>query len=180
MKIIKTLLILALVVAVLFSIDFLGFYPVGKKTIALLEKTHLKGPINTWELGVAREKEWENRKELLELEKEQLKQRQLELSAVKEELEAQRIKLSREAERTENLLLTLEKKEKQANAKKDQEKTVAQQATLFSKMKPAQAAGVIGQLELETAKMVLGKMDPRVAARILEQMEPYLAASLLP
>lgn len=180
MKFLKAFLVLVLVAAILFSIDFLGFYPVGKGTIALLKKTPLAGPIRTWELGAARKKEWEEQQESLQLEKEELKNRELELAAQKEELEAQKIRLSKEAEHTANLISQLEKKENQGKEKKDQEKARDQQATLLAKMKPKQAAAVLGQVDTGTAKTVLAKMDQRRAARILEQMEPYLAASMLP
>ena len=180
MKVLKILLSLILVVAILFSIDFLGFYPVGKKTLGLLKKTPLKGPLKTWELGAARLQEWEAEQALLLAEKEQLKKKEQKLAAKREELEAQRMRLSREAEQTANLIAQLQKQENRATEQKDQQKSIAQQATLVAKMKPKQAAEVLAQLEMGTTREVLGKMDPRTAARILEQMEPYRAAQALP
>ena len=140
MKFLKTLLGIILIVAILFSIDFLGFYPVGKKAVALLKKTPLKGPIKTWELGVARQKEWEGKQELLGLEREELKKKEQELAAEQEELEAQRIRLEREAEQTANLIARLQKQENQVAEQKEQQKLICTTANLLSKMKPKQAA----------------------------------------
>ena len=59
MRLVKFLVFLVLVAFILVAVDFLGFYPVGKKTIGLLKKTPLAVPIEIWQLGSVRRQQWE-------------------------------------------------------------------------------------------------------------------------
>lgn len=176
MRFLKTLAALVLVLGLLFAVDFLGFYPLGKKTVALLRKTPLSGPIETWQLGTVRKREWEESKESLRQRTEELETQQKVIAGQEEALAAQEEELGQRKDKLEQLLAAQTEKSKQPQ-KQD---SIKQQANLCARMKPQKAAQLLEQLELKVAKQILSSMESRSAARILEYMEPYKAAALLP
>jgi flagellar motility protein MotE (MotC chaperone) len=51
-------------------------------------------------------------------------------------------------------------------------------ATLFSNMKPVQAAAIIGKLEVPKAAAIVRRLDTRMAGPVLAAMDPAAAASV--
>jgi flagellar motility protein MotE (MotC chaperone) len=55
---------------------------------------------------------------------------------------------------------------------------LAMLAGLFSNMKPAQAAAIIGKLEIPKAAAILRRLDTRMAGPVLAAMDPSIAAGI--